>query len=232
VWTATDGCGNVGTCSHQVVVGTSAMKISQIYGAGGNLSAEYLSDYIELYNAGAVPQLLTGWSVQYMAATTTTAGNFSVTALPAGATVQPGQYFLVKEADGTTNPAGQSLALPVAGRHGHDRHERDRWPRAAGQRDHAPDQQLGCLDPGPDRHAGRRRRLRHDGRDARAARRRLDRQQRGALRRVRVTFRLGGGNQDTNNNNADFARATRPAQHGDGLQQGHHAGRSRLAVLR
>jgi hypothetical protein len=49
---------------------------------------------------------LTGWSVQYIAAGTTT--TWSVTAL--SGSIAPGQYYLVKESGGTTNGA----VLPTA----------------------------------------------------------------------------------------------------------------------
>jgi lamin tail-like protein/thrombospondin type 3 repeat protein len=85
------------------------VRISQIYGGGGNTGAQYLSDYIEIYNSGA-PQSLAGWSVQYNSAVGTTA--FFVTPLPS-VVLGTGQYFLVKEADGTSTVAGQSMALPT-----------------------------------------------------------------------------------------------------------------------
>jgi hypothetical protein len=84
------------------------VKISQVFGAGGNAGATYLSDYVELYNTGA-PQSLSGWSLQYASSAGTT---WTVTALPA-VTLGTGQYLLIKQADGASAPAGQSLALPT-----------------------------------------------------------------------------------------------------------------------
>jgi hypothetical protein len=84
------------------------VKISQVYGGGGNTNAQYLSDFIEIYNTGA-PQDLTGWSVQYTSSSGTT---WTATALP-GVVLGTGQYCLVKQANGTTNPATQSLELPT-----------------------------------------------------------------------------------------------------------------------
>ncbi len=89
---------------------SAQVKISQVYGGGGNTGAQYLSDYIEIYNAGA-PQNLGGWSVQYASSTGTFSAG-STTALPA-VVLGTGQYLLVKQADGTTNVATQSLALPT-----------------------------------------------------------------------------------------------------------------------
>ena len=108
VWTATDACGNTATCNQTITVGLAAMKISQVYGAGGNVSGTVLADYIELYNAGVVPQVLTGWSIQFAstAGTAWTTSNFL-----AGATVNPGQYFLVRCA--LSAATGQAPNLPT-----------------------------------------------------------------------------------------------------------------------
>ncbi|MBK7874440.1 MAG: lamin tail domain-containing protein [Planctomycetes bacterium] len=98
-----------GAGSINITVGAPQVKISQFYGGGGNQGAPVLSDFIELYNAGPVSQPLTGWSVQYNSATGT--GSWQVTNLIGS--IAPGRYYLVKEADGTTNPAGHSTALPT-----------------------------------------------------------------------------------------------------------------------
>src|SRR5688572_32175115 len=50
---------------------TAQVKLSQVFGGGGNVGATYLSDYVELYNAGA-DQPLAGWSIQYASASGTT----------------------------------------------------------------------------------------------------------------------------------------------------------------
>src|ERR1041384_4848852 len=70
--------------------------ISQVYGGGGNSGATYKNDFIELYNRGAAPASLTGWSVQYAATTGTSWQRTNLTAV----TLQPGQYYLVQEAAG------------------------------------------------------------------------------------------------------------------------------------
>ena len=85
--------------------------ISQIYGGGGNASATYQNDFIELFNRGVEAVDVTGWSVQYQNATG--AGTWQVTTL--AGKIEPGHYLLVKEAAGTScsgNPCGNSL--PVA----------------------------------------------------------------------------------------------------------------------
>jgi uncharacterized protein len=89
----------------------SALRISQVYGGGGNSGAPYTHDFIEIFNAGDVPISLDGLSLQYASATGT--GSFGGTAtqlteLPEFS-LQPGQYFLVQEAAG----AGNGVPLPA-----------------------------------------------------------------------------------------------------------------------
>jgi predicted extracellular nuclease len=82
--------------------------ISQVYGGGGNSGAPYTNDFIELFNRGSVAQDLTGWSVQYASATGT---SWQVTNL-VSFTLQPGQYYLIQQAAGSTPSA--SLPTPDA----------------------------------------------------------------------------------------------------------------------
>jgi predicted extracellular nuclease len=79
------------------------VRISQVYGAGGNSGAPLKNDYIELFNAGTSEVDLAGWSVQYASSTGTT---WQATAL--SGTLQPGQYLLVQEAAGAN-----ALATPL-----------------------------------------------------------------------------------------------------------------------
>ena len=78
--------------------------ISQVYGGGGNSGAPLKSDFVELFNAGASPVDITGWSVQYASSSGT---SWQATAL--SGTIPAGGYFLVKQADG----AGAQPALPT-----------------------------------------------------------------------------------------------------------------------
>jgi hypothetical protein len=76
--------------------------VSQVYGGGGNSGSTYRQDFVELFNRGSSSASLAGWSVQYASATGT--GNFGansamITELPA-VPLAPGQYFLVREAQG------------------------------------------------------------------------------------------------------------------------------------
>ena len=84
--------------------------ISQVYGGGGNGSATYSHDYIELFNRGGTSAPLNGWSVQYASAAGT--GNFGasttqITDLP-DVTLAAGQYLLIREASN----AAVGSALP------------------------------------------------------------------------------------------------------------------------
>lgn len=80
--------------------------ISQVYGGGGNTGSTYRQDFIELFNRGGSPQSLNGWSVQYAAATGTSWQKTDLT----NVTLQPGQYYLVRQAQG----AGGTTDLPTA----------------------------------------------------------------------------------------------------------------------
>jgi hypothetical protein len=87
---------------------TPLLVISQVYGGGGNASATYTSDFIEIFNRGTttIDFSVTPYSVQYAAATS----NFSTnkTDITSG-TLLPGHYFLIQEASGGANGA----ALPT-----------------------------------------------------------------------------------------------------------------------
>ncbi len=88
--------------------GSSDVVISQIYGGGGNSGAQLRSDFIELFNRGRASVNISGWSVQYASANGTT---WQVT--PLQGSIEPGRYFLVKQADGA-NLAAPALPIPDA----------------------------------------------------------------------------------------------------------------------
>jgi Lamin Tail Domain/Putative Ig domain/Carboxypeptidase regulatory-like domain/Domain of unknown function (DUF4214) len=85
---------------------STSIVISQVYGGGGNGGSTFKNDFIELFNRGASPVNVAGWSVQYTSSAATSA--WQVTNLVA-ATIQPGQYYLVQEAPG----AGGTTNLPT-----------------------------------------------------------------------------------------------------------------------
>lgn len=109
--TITDGQSRTGSASISLTVlpppPPTTVKISQVYGGGGNSGSTYTNDFIEIFNQGTTPIDLAGWSVQYAGATATT---WVVTPLcPSGPCIlQPGHYFLVQESQGT----GGTTALP------------------------------------------------------------------------------------------------------------------------
>lgn len=80
------------------------LRISQVYGGGGNSGATYTHDFIELFNAGTSAINLAGWSVQYASSTGTT---WQVTNL--SGSIGAGQYYLIQEAQG----AGGTTPLPT-----------------------------------------------------------------------------------------------------------------------
>jgi len=104
--TATPSATGTPTATATPVQGGSIV-ISQVFGGGGNAGSTYTNDYVELHNVGTTPVAIDGWSVQYSSATGTTWTAANTTALTG--TIQPGQYFLVQEAQGT----GGTIPLPT-----------------------------------------------------------------------------------------------------------------------
>ena len=82
----------------------SDVVISQIYGGGGNGGATYHNDYVELYNRGAGPVDLTGWSLQYASST---GSGWDFNKQPLGGAIGAGEYYLISLASG--GAAGASL---------------------------------------------------------------------------------------------------------------------------
>lgn len=82
------------------------VRVSEVYGGGGNTGAPYNHDYVELVNAGTSSVSVAGWSVQYASATGTT---WTATALTGS--IAPGAHYLVQLAGGTT---GAALPTPDA----------------------------------------------------------------------------------------------------------------------
>ena len=84
---------------------TSSVVVSQIYAGGGNAGATYTNDFVELFNRGATTLNLTGWTVQYASAAST---SWQSTAL--SGSIGPGRYYLVQLA----STASVGLPLPAA----------------------------------------------------------------------------------------------------------------------
>ncbi|MCP9750862.1 lamin tail domain-containing protein [Ferruginibacter sp. HRS2-29] len=74
----------------------SQVRISQVYGGGGNTSATYNQDFVELFNSGTTAVDISGWSVQYASFSGPSgAGDWNGAILPAGSSIGAGKYFLV-----------------------------------------------------------------------------------------------------------------------------------------
>ena len=77
------------------------VRISQIYGGGGNSGAQFNADFVELFNNGSADVEVGGWTLSYTL-TTGTFGNEQIT-LPAGTVIRSKGYLLVRmRARGTT----------------------------------------------------------------------------------------------------------------------------------
>ncbi len=93
----------------QMWASSTTVVISQVYTAGGNSGATYNADNVELFNLSSAPVSLSGYALQYFSATG--AGSAStVSALPTGVVLQPGQRYLVQATPSTTS----GIALPSA----------------------------------------------------------------------------------------------------------------------
>lgn len=93
-----------------------AVVISQIYGAGGNANAVLRNDFVELFNPGSAPVVMTNWVLAYASSV----GNFSAfNRVTFSGTIQPYSYFLIQLAGGsngeplpvTPNVASTSINL-------------------------------------------------------------------------------------------------------------------------
>jgi len=85
--------------------GSGSLVVAEVYAAGGNSGAAYTNDYVELFNRGASPVAIDGWTIQYASASST---SWQSTAL--AGTIPAGARYLVQLASGGLNGA----ALPTA----------------------------------------------------------------------------------------------------------------------
>ncbi len=96
--------------------GSPTLVIGQVYGAGGNTGAVFNNDYIQIFNRSASPVSLNGLSLQYASATGTgTLGSSGLITVLPNVSLQPGQYYLVKEAGGANGVAFTSDFTPASG---------------------------------------------------------------------------------------------------------------------
>jgi hypothetical protein len=102
--------------------GSAGVVLGEVFAGGGNAGAPYANDYVELFNRGAVPVDLAGWTLQYAsAAGTSWQPTPLVGILPAGgrylvqlaSTAAVGAALPTPDAVGTSNLAvsGGKLAL-------------------------------------------------------------------------------------------------------------------------
>src|SRR5512135_97463 len=85
--------------------GSGSLVVAEVYAAGGNSGAVYANDYAELFNRGASPVAVNGWTLQYASAASTSWGSTALSG-----TIPAGGRYLVQLASGGTNGA----ALPAA----------------------------------------------------------------------------------------------------------------------
>ena len=78
----------------------SNVVINEVYGGGGNKSAAYNKDFVELHNPTEQPINLTGWKLEQYSAK----GNLG-TAVALEGTIPAGGYFLISGAGGTNGDA-------------------------------------------------------------------------------------------------------------------------------
>src|SRR3954451_24026918 len=76
---------------------TTTVVVSQVFAGGGNAGASYTNDFVELLNRGAVAVDLTGWTIQYAPASST---SWQTTTL--AGSIGPGRYYLVQLASTAT----------------------------------------------------------------------------------------------------------------------------------
>jgi DNA/RNA endonuclease G (NUC1) len=94
---------------------TPKVRITQVYGAGGNSGALFNQDFVEIYNEGTAAQDLTNWSIQYAsAAGTGNLGSSSSQLVLLSGSIAPGQFYLI----GMTPVGGNGAALPAADKTG------------------------------------------------------------------------------------------------------------------
>src|SRR4051794_3491936 len=86
---------------------SSDLVVSQIYAGGGNAGASYTNDFVELFNPTTAAVDLTGWTLQYASAAST---SWQATAL--SGSIPAGRYYLVQLASAAAT--GATLPSPDA----------------------------------------------------------------------------------------------------------------------
>lgn len=89
---------------------SNTVVISQVYGGGGNLNAQYNRDFIELHNISNTPVDVTGWSLQYTSTAGTSWG--SQKTILSGV-IPAGGFMLIGEQSGSTGAALPADFVPA-----------------------------------------------------------------------------------------------------------------------
>jgi len=108
---ARTGSGSISLTVQQPPPPVDHLVISQLYGGGGNSSATFTNDYVEIFNPTGISFNLAGWSLQYASA----AGTSWTNKQPLGGTIAPGEYFLVALASGGANGAPLPVLANISG---------------------------------------------------------------------------------------------------------------------
>ncbi len=87
----------------------TTVKISQVYGGGGNSGSTYTNDFIEIFNQDSNPIDVTFWSVQYGSAGASTWASTNLCPNGGHCVIAPHHYYLVQESQG----ANGTTALPA-----------------------------------------------------------------------------------------------------------------------
>jgi hypothetical protein len=98
-----------------------ALRISQVYGGGGNTGAQYNQDFIEIINASSSAVDISGWAVEYASAAGSWGTSFlsggvtfnNYVVFPQGTRIQPCSYILIGGA--TSSTSGVNLPTPDFG---------------------------------------------------------------------------------------------------------------------
>lgn len=88
----------------------TTVKISQIYGGGGNSGATYINDFFEIFNQSNSPVDISNWSIQQTSAAGTAWTVTRLCPVSGSCILGAGHYYLVQLAAGT----GGTTALPTA----------------------------------------------------------------------------------------------------------------------
>jgi hypothetical protein len=109
--TTIDNVSSNNSATSQTTAKGPQLVISQVYGGGGNTSATYQNDFVEIFNRGSrtVDFSVTPYSIQYAGAASNFGAANTRTDITSG-TIAPGHFFLVQMASG--GAVGAALPTP------------------------------------------------------------------------------------------------------------------------